>query len=140
MTLVCYAGMALFAIPQAILPVFGTVLHGAPAMVLQIVFVAIAIVLARFTFQCRMAGWWGTAGLVVLLAIAYAMTSLRSDQGEMYRAAGFNAQQLEVMNQLHSSHPFGFLAIQATSAVLMIGYLAYMRKYFSDPDHGAVVG
>ncbi|HEY1921753.1 MAG TPA: hypothetical protein VGG44_03225, partial [Tepidisphaeraceae bacterium] len=138
MVLMCYAVMTLVAIPQAIMPVFGTVLHGPFAMVLQLILVVVAIILAKLAFQCRPSGWWGTTGLLILLMIAYAMTSLRSDQPAMYRAAGFDAQQVELMSRMQSSRPFGFLIIQLISTLLMLGYLAYVRKYFNGPNREAM--
>jgi hypothetical protein len=89
-------------------------------------------VLMRLVYRCRPAGWWGTAIFLVVMAGAYMLTAVRSDQADLYQAAGYNAQQVDVMRQMRSQHPAEMmLAMQLPALVLMIGYLVYVRKYFS---------
>jgi hypothetical protein len=133
-TLIGYVGVALVALPEATLPVFGTVLSGLPAMAVDIVFGAAPLVLAWLSFRRRPVGWWGTIGFVVVMAVAYLMTSVRSDQQDLYRTAGFTAQQLDMMSQFRSRLPFGMVALQLSVPLLMIGYLIWVRKYFGDAE------
>jgi hypothetical protein len=132
--LIGYGGMILVSAPQAMLPVFGTVLYGPVAMAVAIVFAIAALVLAWLSFRRRPAGWWGTIAFVVFLAVAYLMTAARSDQRNLYRNSGFTAQQLEVMNQFRSRLPFGLLGLQLPIPLLMIGYMIWVRKYFGDVE------
>ena len=129
-TLLLYASTMLAAMPQAIMPVFGTVIHGPPAMALQTVIAAAALVLAWLSFHCRPAGWWGTTAFVIVLMFAYLMTGIRSDQLDLYGSAGFTANQLDAIAKLQMS-PAARLVLQLPIPLLTIGYLVYVRRYFN---------
>jgi hypothetical protein len=128
--LTLFAGTTLMAVPQAIMPVFGTVLRGPAAVSLQMVVAAAALVLAWLSYRCRPAGWWGTTAFLLVSTVAYLMTDLRLDQQDVYRAVGLSAQQIDAFKKLGYMSPTRMLALQLPILLLMFCYLAYVRKYF----------
>lgn len=135
--LTLFTGVTLISMPQAIMPVFGTVLFGPAAMATNLIFAATALVLAWLLYRCRPAGWWGTIVFNLALAIAYLMTSLKSDLPDLYRKAGYNAQQLDMIGHVRDMGFVQMFAMQSTMPILAIGYMAYIRKYFKRHTHDA---
>jgi hypothetical protein len=128
--LILYAVSASLTSIQGIAPVFGTVLHGPAAVAVMLVMACVAFVLARLVYRIRMIGWWGTVGFMILVAVAYAMTAMRSDQAELYRAAGYPEEQLRAIQSIWQIGIALRLAVGLPWLMMIFGYLLWVYKYF----------
>jgi len=112
-----------------VVPFFGIVLTGIPAMFYEVIFGAVAAWSAWHLYHQRMQGWLAIVGLSLLGLISWGVTVLRGDLLEMYRAYGMTQEQLQemaAMNKLHYSSSY-WLAL-AVSALVWFGYLWLVRK------------
>jgi hypothetical protein len=112
-----------------VVPFFGIVLTGIPAMIYEVTFGAVAAWGAWHLFYQRMRGWLAIVVLSLLGMLSWVVTLLRGDPLEMYRAYGIPQEQLQQMaaiNELQNS-PAYWLAI-FVSALVWFGYLWFVRK------------
>ncbi len=133
--LVIYALSALLAALQGIAPIFGTVVHGPAAVAIFLAAAVTAIVLAWKAYRVRASAWWGTIAFLLVMTLAYGVTALRSDQVELYRAAGLNDLQLQAMQGFMGIGILRKLAMGLPWLLVTCGYLAYVHKYFK---HSAI--
>lgn len=112
-----------------VVPFFGIVLTGIPAMFYEVIFGAVAAWSAWQLYHRRMQGWLAIVGLSLLGLFSWGVTVLRGNLLEMYRAYGMTPEQLQKMaaiNRLHYSSSY-WLAL-AVSALVWFGYLWLVRK------------
>lgn len=114
----------------SILPWFGSLLTGAPATVILLIWAAVCLYLAWATYRLKIAAWWMTLAAFTLFSVSGTLTLLKVDLIEIYRRFGYPEQQVEQMRNL------GFLTgktmawwIAAFYPLLLI-YLIWIRKYF----------
>jgi hypothetical protein len=117
---------------HSVVPVFGRLVTGLPGGALLVASMVILAYCTWATYRMKPAGWWVlTVSLVVVMASS-ALTFTRVDLIEMYRAMGYPEEQiaqLREMNLFTGSHLLWFMAI---TAVLMVGYLVWVKKYFHE--------
>jgi len=112
-----------------VVPFFGFVLTGIPAMIYEVTFGAIAAWGAWHLYQQRMQGWLAIVGLAALGMLSWLATLLRGDMLEMYRAYGIPQEQLQQMTAIAKmQHSPAFLLAIFVSALLWAGYLWFVRK------------
>lgn len=112
-----------------VVPFFGIILTGIPAMIYKVTFGAVAAWSAWHLYHQRMLGWLAIMGLSVLGLLSWAVTVMRGGLLEMYRVSGMTQEQLQQMsavNELQNS-PTYWLAL-FVSAVVWFGYLWLVRK------------
>lgn len=124
------AGSALLEVPQAVAPVFGTVLFGAAGSAAHLAEAAAAAVVGWLVLRRRRAGWWGSLALIGLWILGAAATQLRPDRFELYRRAGYSAQELNVMRRAGATGGLFAGVLWLAASLLPLGYVLYVRRYF----------
>lgn len=115
-----------------VVPFFGIILTGIPAIIYAVFFSAIAAWGAWHLYQQRMQGWLAIAGLSVVGMLSWGGMLVRGNLLEMYRVYGMSPEQLEQMKvfiDLMTSP--AYLAVTLVSALAWIGYLWLVRNALS---------
>lgn len=113
------------------IPAFGVILRGVPGgLVCLGVFVA-AVWLARTTYKLCPGAWWGCVSLVVVLGSSAVVTFLRVDLMTFYEAAGLSPEELDMIRGMQIVQTMPMAAMSAVSAGMALGYLLWIRRYFS---------
>jgi hypothetical protein len=118
---------------SSFVPVFGFLVGGPPALVLQIALCGICAVLAWAVYQLRPAAW-SVVLVLWLLSLASTVMTFR-DVGrlrELYEKMGLPPEQVETTVRLISGNR-GFLLLLGASVVAGLLYLLWIRKYFYPP-------
>ena len=115
----------------AVLPLFGLVVSGAPAVAGLLLLAAVYVALAWLTFRLRPAGWWGTLVVYSVWAASMVWTFSHIGWYEFYVKAGYTPQQVDELLRFSGSYENGSVWMVAAWSVLLIGYLLYVRKYFA---------
>jgi len=127
------AAAALFSVPlsvQPVVPFFGRLVTGWPGTALMLLGGVLCAVLARWTHLLAMPAWWGTAGLLVVIAIAVSLTFLRVDPAEYLRAFGYPDAQIDVLSgSVLASRGF-IVAGTVVPTLASLVYLVTIRRHF----------
>ena len=122
--------MALASAPEGTYPTFGTVLAGPSAVAACIGLAAVAFVLARLTYRRSPVGWWGAMAFLLCTSVGSALTLFHPNRIEMYRAAGYTPQELEILSRYGAQAGGTFWIVWLPMVLLCVGYLLYVRPYF----------
>ena len=118
-----------------VLPFFGAVLNGPPAIAGLVAGAAVMFVLAWLVYRLRPAGWWGTAICMTLLSVSTIFTFSRVGWDEFYRKAGYSERDIDVLMRFGGSSPLWTVIFVALFNVFLVVYLLKVRKYFAQaPD------
>jgi hypothetical protein len=134
------AAVAILCLPLAVrpaVPCFGRLVTGWAGGLLLVLGGAVAALLARSTFKLSVAGWWGTTLLLILVGVSVAVTFLRVDAAEYYRALGYPEQQLEVLGRSVVSSRWVTVGGTAALTLLSLVYMAAIRTHFDGDSRGA---
>jgi hypothetical protein len=130
--LLIFAAMSLFLAPVGASIFFGRVIHGLPAIGIQLGLAIISLWLARSMFRLEWAGWRGTTAFSILIGVDY-VTSAFIDPAQMqsftFTSGANTAAQIAMMQKTFGT--YGRLAMTAPLYFVMLGFLIYLRKYFT---------
>jgi hypothetical protein len=118
-----------FTIP--LVPFFGKYLTGLPAGVACLVLAALDVVLAVLLFRRMATGWWIAVAAILLRAAAIAFTFRRANLLEAYSRMGWSSQQLQMMEANPMYRSGGFLWFGVAFLLIFLGYLLWIRRYFT---------
>jgi hypothetical protein len=124
------AGAAFYSV-FAVFPVFGRFLTGPAAVVATLATGGVFLWLAGGTYRLKPAAWWGAAIAWTLWAGSMVWTFTRLGYHEFYRQAGYSPQQIDVMMRYSGQYEDSTVWMIALWSVIVIGYLLYVRKYFT---------
>ncbi|HWA26860.1 MAG TPA: hypothetical protein VG734_14470 [Lacunisphaera sp.] len=115
-------------------PLFGYVVTGWPAKLLLFGFGAFSLFAARGFYRLQPRFWLLYTALVTAMGISTIITFLRVDVLVFYRSAGMPETQIQQIaaNPVMQGHFMAWL--MALSMGLYLGYLLYLRRYFSKPS------
>jgi hypothetical protein len=124
--------MMSLAASGCVVPFFGVLLSGIPGAIMLLVWMSAAAYLAWGTYRLQMAAWWGTLLWIIAWSASAVVTFSRVSMIEMYQKMGFPEAQLEMMRKMGmaESMPSMMFWLVVPSAVIMVGYLLYVRRYF----------
>ena len=126
----------LTALPQGWFPLFGIVLHGAPATAALVVVTILCAAATYLAFRLRRSGWWMAVVLWTVGAVSWIVTVLRVDMFEIYRDSGMSEEQLRALREANVMPPALLAAAVAVMAAIAIVFALKVRRYF---DHEAQV-
>jgi len=116
-----------------VVPAFGTILTGLPGGLVLLAATLLLVYLARGLYKLRMTAWWVTVGLIVLGTASNVFTFSRIGLMEMYEKMNMPEQQLQLIRETGMIETMNVPAITAISAAVFLGYLLYVRRYFTLP-------
>ena len=113
-----------------VVPFFGIIITGIPAMIYEVIFSAIAAWGAWHLYHQRMQGWLAIVGLSLLGMLSWGVTLLRGDLLEMYRLYGMPEEQLQQMTATITGlvNSPGYQVAMFVFALIWVGYLWFVRK------------
>ena len=115
---------------RPVIPLFGTVLTGAPATLTVLALAALFAFVAVQLYRLKESAWW-TLVLLQLIGGAFAAVTLaRADMNRVYEQMGVMTPQIRAM---HLEQIFGSPLLWALAAVTWIAYFAFLiwiRRYF----------
>jgi len=128
------AAMLLLILPTygRVFPLAGVVLQGWPSRVLWLAVTAFMLYAARGFYRLDLRVWWiYTVGALVLWASSL-VTFQRVGLVDFYRQMGLPERQLELLARNPMLVNGSILWLSLLSMVLFLGYLLYVRRFFSD--------
>jgi hypothetical protein len=115
---------------HSMMPFFGHLVTGFPGAAMLLGMMILWSYCAWATYKLKEEGWWVLLiGVVVLMASA-AITFMRIDPMEMYRLMGYPEPQIALFRQFDFFSGKFIALLTSLSAVFLIGYLVYVKKYF----------
>ncbi len=113
-----------------VLPFFGAWLTGPAGAALALAVMAAMAWIAWGTYRLRPAAWAGAVVLVCVWGLSYILTLSRHGMWAIYERMNFPPEQLEMMKQMPLMRTSWISWSIAIWAVLAIGYLLYVRRFF----------
>ncbi len=117
-------------------PAFGTLLRGAPAVVLLCGVGVVLVFLSRGVYRLDVRAWWAVVGFYILALISSTITFMRISPSEMLEAMQFPEGQLENFPSalLGGSTMLLFMCIGGAT---WLGFLWYVKRYFNEGEVAA---
>jgi hypothetical protein len=128
--LVLSGASCLSYIAYGILPLFGRIVTGPEAIVGMMVSAVLLFALAWLVYVRRPMAWWATVAVLLVMSVSMITTVARLGVEELYRSAGYTSEQIRLMTRFGGVGTVGTVAFTAVAAILMTGYLLYVRRYF----------
>lgn len=129
--LVLAAAGALVYSVYRVLPVFGYFIKGAPAVAALVALAAVFLWVAWAVYRLRAWAWWATAILWTVWAGSMVWTFTSTGYHEFYRQAGYSGREIDMMMRFSGTFEDQMVWMIALWSIALIGYLLYVRKYFS---------
>jgi hypothetical protein len=127
-------GMSELALaPDTLVMLGGREFTGLPAVGILLTMSAIMLSLAPLVFHCRASGWWGSLVLGLLWALSYGVALARFPPFDPNPGAGSNDAGPNVPGQSYAVT----LVSGVVLALLWLGYVTYVRRYFFKPSKPA---
>jgi len=115
---------------RPVIPLFGTVLTGAPATLTVLALAALLAFVAVQLYRLKESAWWTLVLLQLIGGVFAAVTLTRTDINRVYEQMGVMTPQIRAM---HLEQIFGSPLLWALAAVAWIAYFAFLiwiRRYF----------
>jgi hypothetical protein len=110
---------------------FGTVLSGMPGAIVIVVFALLFAYAAWGLYKLDNKAWWVAALAITGWALSYIITFSSVSMQAFYEKMRFPPQQLEMMKQYSMSWVSMMNWFLVFWTVAVLGYLAYIRRYFN---------
>jgi hypothetical protein len=133
--LLATGGMAMLAIPlgyRSVLPFFGMLISGIPALLLILAMSALFLWLTWAFYRLQPRGWWVALVYLVVMTASTVITFSRVNLLDMYRTMGFPADQLEMMEQLSFLRD-NLLVFFLAAMLPYLGFILWLKRYFKVP-------
>ncbi len=130
--------MSLGLVAQELVPrLRRAAVYGPAAAVVGIVLAILFAIAAWLTARLRSTGW--LLGLVLWAGygVSWIATLLHADMREVYKHAGMNQQQLDILDKMHAYPDATMAASSIGFMVILLAFTLYARRYF---DKGESIG
>jgi len=122
---------SLGALTDPTYPFFGMSLTGIPAALVNIIVALVAGWMGYALYRLSLAGWWTALALGLAEEVSAIITSIRQGHAALPAQDGLTPQQLEAMNNWTVMGLNGNLVVSIVASLLYLGFLVYLRRYFS---------
>ena len=115
---------------RPVIPLFGTVLSGAPATLTALALAALLAFVAVQLYRLKESAWWTLVLLQLIGGVFAALMLARTDINRVYEQMGVMTPQIRAM---HLEQIFGNPLLWGLAAVAWIAYFAFLiwiRRYF----------
>jgi hypothetical protein len=113
------------------MPFFGLLLTGLPGTLLCLATAALWIFAAWRMYQLDVRGWWLIFAVMMVFLVSVMLTFAHHDMLEMYQLMGYPEAQIELMKKSGLLEGNRMNRLMSFSAVPLLGYLLFIKKYFS---------
>ena len=124
------AASCLLGLMYAIVPLFGSLLTGLPAVVILLLLAAFLAFLTIQTYRRRPQAWFATLGLVVVGGLSQIITFAVHDLNDLYAAMGYSQEMLDMMSQITERMPMNIPLMSGAYAGVLLALLLYVRRFF----------
>ncbi len=128
-----FGAAAMLSMPlayRAVLPCFGVLLSGLPAILAYVILAVLWGCLAWGWYRLKPAAWWLTVAAFVLFSISGVITFTRVDLMDLYRMMGYPPEQLALIEK-YNVMTGNMMAWYSTAfTVPLVGYLLWARRCF----------
>lgn len=122
----------LMSFTTPIFPSFGRYLTGWPAGICLLLLAGFDGLVAYSLFRLRTMWWWiAAAGLLVRWASTI-VTFRRANLLDAYAKMGWSQKQLDMMNSNPMLHPGTFMYWGAAFGLAFLGYMIWVKRYFTN--------
>jgi hypothetical protein len=129
----------LLAVTTPVFPFFGRYLTGIPAGAALIALAALDGYLAIAFYRLRLLGWWIAVTDIVLRLISIILTHRHDDILHAYSNMGWSQTQIDMMRANPAFRSgLGMMWWGVVMFVLMLAYLIWVKRYFSQAPPGAI--
>ncbi|MBN2578201.1 MAG: hypothetical protein JXB10_04350 [Pirellulales bacterium] len=129
-----YSAISLFSLAAYgfVIPFFGVLISGLPGAIVVLMLIFANAYLAWENYRLKIAAWWGTLLLWIVMSLSSFLTFSRVNLMDMYEKMGIPKSQLEMIHKFGvaewTSGPMFWLI--SIFGVMTICYLLYVRRYF----------
>ena len=124
------AASCLLGLMYSIVPLFGLLLTGLPAVVILLLLAAFLAFLTIQTYRRRPQAWFSTLGLVVVGGLSQIITFTVHDLNDLYAAMGYSQEMLDMMSQITERMPMNIPLMSGAYAGVLLALLLYVRRFF----------
>jgi hypothetical protein len=116
-----------------LVPFFGVLLKGVPAIVTTLAVSALFAYLAWATYRLQIAAWWITLVVYLGFGASAVVTFLRVDLMDLYREMRLPADQLEIIEKSGMADRIqAYMPVMVGGfAVVFVGYMLWVRRYYA---------
>ncbi len=113
-----------------VIPLFGMIVTGLPAVAIGLVMGSVAAALAWGIYRQKLAAWWATLALSIVGIATGIATLLQLDLRRLYKEMGLWSPELERMGIADIYKSPAFLALAGLSWLAYLGYLLWLKRHF----------
>ena len=114
-------------------PFFGRYLYGLAGVGCFLFVTILDLYFAVGFFHLKSVAWWIAAVATPVRLLSMALTYARVDMMEAFSKMGMTDEQLRVLNSSPLSHSHATLWWNLFSALILYGYLLWLKRYFKAP-------
>ena len=121
------------SLSYGMVPLFGVIVTGAPAVIVLLAFAGLCAFLAVQLFRMKRSAWWTSVFFVVFGVVNAVVTFARVDLEKLYEQMGIMTPQLRAMHLVDLYRDpmlWIFIGVSWTAA---LGYLIWTRRFFDAP-------
>lgn len=123
----------LISISYGVVPLFGTIFTGAPAVIVLLAIAGLFAFLAVQLYRMKKSAWWTLVLLQVIGGTIGAWTMMRTDFEKLYQQMGLMTQQVRAMHLVELYRDPMMWAFIAVCWMAMLVYLLWVRRWFDAP-------
>jgi hypothetical protein len=123
----------LISISYGVVPLFGTIFTGAPAVIVLLAFSGLFAFLAVQLYRMKRSAWWTLVLLHVIGGGIGAWTLMGTDFQKLYEQMGLMTQQLRAMRLVELYRDPMLWIFIAVCWVAMLAFLLWTRRFFDAP-------
>ncbi|HEU5079179.1 MAG TPA: hypothetical protein VFT72_08190 [Opitutaceae bacterium] len=113
-----------------VFPFFGLLLQGPAAMILYLGAAVFMLATAWGFYRLRLTALWAYIAVILIFDASGVVTFSGGKLMLYYRAIGLPEAQLQQLNQMPMLHSSAIVWLGAFGALLYLGYLLWLKKYF----------
>lgn len=118
---------------HGVLPVFGKMLSGLGGSLCCVALAFLWGYCAWAVYRVQPAGWWIVLISLCIVSVSAFVTFSRVDLAELYRVMGYSERQIETIKQFSFLQANRFAYWSVAWVVPMLGFLLFVKRYFSTP-------
>lgn len=126
--------MPLMAFGMYPVPLFGWALTGWPATAVSLITALLFGYVAWGTYKLNLKAWWGAILLIIAWILSAGITFSRIGLLGFYEKMNFSPEQMDLMREVVPKNGVAMAAICGLWSLVILGYLVYTRRYFTDPS------
>jgi hypothetical protein len=127
------AASVIITLSYGIVPLFGVILTGAPAVIVLLAFAGLCAFLAVQLFRMKRSAWWTSVLFVVFGVVNAVVTFSRVDLEKLYEQMGIMTPQVRAMHLADLYRDPMLWIVIGVSWAAALGYLIWTRRFFDAP-------